>query len=126
MGCKVSKWIKNCLGEAWRNGIGGYGMALKIICLTLAIIVGLLIAFILVGSLIIEVIIPHWRGISITIGAIAGFFMVPFLLCFGFSLFWSALGRPVAKGIRRIAEFAYKVTRSKKRGEATLTGEATL
>ena len=107
----MSKWVKNCLGEAWRNGIDGYGMALKIICGTIAALVGLLIAFILVGSLIIEVIIPHWRGISITIGAIAGFFMVPFLLCFGFSLFWSAIGRPVAKGIRRSAEFAYKVTK---------------
>lgn len=27
------------------------------------------------------------------------------------SLFWSAIGRPVAKGIRRSAEFAYKVTK---------------
>lgn len=107
---KVNKWIKNCLVEAWRGGIGGYCTAMKIICLTLAII-GLLIDFILVGSLIIEVIIPHWRGIYITIGSIIGFFMVPFLLCFGFSLFWSAIGRPVANAIRRSAEFAYKVTK---------------
>ena len=113
----MSKCVKNCLGEAWRNGIGGYGTAMKIICWTIAAIVSLLIIFILVGSLIIEVIIPHWRGISITIGSIIGFFMVPFLLCFGFSLFWSAIGRPVAKGIRRSAEFAYKVTRKWRRAK---------
>ena len=107
----MSKWIKNCLGEAWRNGIGGYGMALKIISGTLA---GIFCLFVVIGlayTFIVQVIIPHWRGISITIGLIIGFFMVPFLLCFGFSLFWSAIGRPVAKGIRRSAEFAYKVTK---------------
>lgn len=107
----MSKWIKNCLGEAWRNGIGGYGLALKIISGTLA---GIFCLFVVIGlayTFIVQVIIPHWRGISITIGSIIGFFMVPFLLCFGFSLFWSAIGRPVAKCIRRSAEFAYKVTK---------------
>lgn len=107
----MRKWIKNCLGEAWRGGIGGYVTALKIISGTLAVIVSLFIVIGIAHAFIVEVIIPHWRGIAITIGSIIGFFMVPFLLCFGFSLFWSAIGRPVAKVIRRSAEFAYKVTK---------------
>ena len=113
----MSKWIKNCLGEAWRNGIGGYGMALKIIFWAIIALFCLFTIISLVGAVIVEFIIPHWRGILITIGSIAGFFAVPFLLCFGFSLFWSAIGRPVAKGIRRSAEFAYKVTKRWRRAK---------
>ena len=107
----MRKWIKNCLGEAWRNGVGGYVMALEVIFWTIIALIGLFIIISLVVVAIVGFIIPHWRGILITIGSVAGFFMVPFLLCFWFSLFWSAIGRPVAKGIRRSAEFAYKVTK---------------